>query len=133
MAGLESFPVKQNPIFKCFVSLLICLALSPSVTLTKGQQTETGELFPVLERGKWGFIDRSGKMIIKPQFDEVHPPYADPEEGSRFWGDGLAPVRIHDKWGFVDQTGKLAIKPQFETVGRFYEGFAEVQIYREDP
>jgi hypothetical protein len=88
MAATESFPVKQNPIFRCFVGLLTWLTLSPSGTLTQGQQTKTGELFPVLERGKWGFIDRSGKVIIKPQLDEVHPPEARPERldvlGRRF-------------------------------------------------
>jgi hypothetical protein len=41
---------------------------------------------------KWGFIDKTGNLVIQPQFDEA----------SEF-SEGLARVRIGDKWGFVSR------------------------------
>ncbi|NEO54198.1 MAG: hypothetical protein F6K54_14575 [Okeania sp. SIO3B5] len=45
---------------------------------------------------KWGFIDRTGKMVISPQFDKVE----------NFW-KGLAPVKIGDESGYIDKTGRF--------------------------
>ncbi|MEJ1933162.1 WG repeat-containing protein, partial [Nostoc sp. NIES-2111] len=47
------------------------------------------------ESGKWGFINRQGNIVIKPQFDEV----------SNF-SFGLARVRIGKKYGYIDKYGK---------------------------
>jgi hypothetical protein len=59
--------------------------------------------------GKWGFIDKQGKLVINPQFDRAEN-----------FVDGLAPVRIGDektgKWGFIDKQGKLVINPQFDEI-----------------
>ena len=38
---------------------------------------------------KWGYIDRTGKVVIEPQF-----------EGAGNFADGLAPVNIGGQWGF---------------------------------
>ena len=34
-----------------------------------GQSSD--ELFPVKQKGKWGYFDKTGKIIIKPQFDDA--------------------------------------------------------------
>ena len=79
---------------------------------------------------KWGFIDVSGHVVIRPDFDDV---------GS--FSEGLAAVGVDtdkdrhgcfncDKgrlWGFVDKQGKLVAMPQYRLVGRFSEGLAPVQ------
>ena len=48
--------------------------------------------------GKWGFIDKQGKIIITPQFDAVGK-----------FSQGLAPVRVgnatNGKWGFISRQG----------------------------
>jgi hypothetical protein len=54
----------------------------------------------IFKGGQWGFIDRTGNMVIEPQFDEVTS-----------FSDGLAAVRIGERWGFIDQKGHFAIKP----------------------
>ena len=38
---------------------------------------------PVMQDGKWGFIDRSGRLVIAPQYDRVLP-----------FAEGLAQVRM---------------------------------------
>jgi hypothetical protein len=67
--------------------------------------------------GKYGYIDKTGKLAITPQY-----------EAAWSFSDGLAPVQIGGKWGFIDTKGNLIIKPQFTTAESFSEGLAKVQI-----
>ena len=70
--------------------------------------------------GKWGYIDKQGKMVVNPQFDVAHP-----------FVDGLAAVRIGDestgKWGYIDKQGKMVVNPQFDSTEPFAEGLAAVR------
>jgi hypothetical protein len=50
---------------------------------------------------KCGFINRSGKTVIPPQFDLAYG-----------FSEGLAAVQIDKKWGYVETTGKMVIPPQ---------------------
>jgi hypothetical protein len=50
---------------------------------------------------KYGFIDKTGKEVIKPQYQEVHP-----------FSEGLALVEKNDKYGYIDRTGKEVIPIQ---------------------
>jgi hypothetical protein len=52
--------------------------------------------------GKWGYIDKSGKMVIEPQF-----------ENALFFSGGLAHVspltgeEIRGMWGYIDKSGQF--------------------------
>ena len=76
---------------------------------------------------KWGFIDKSGTMVIRPQFVEGRAPF------SASFSDGLVAVRLGDKWGFIDRNGKVVISPRFEgdefSPPRFSDGLC---LIRED-
>lgn len=72
--------------------------------------------------GKWGFINKTGKIIIPAQYEFVDK-----------FTEGLAAVRFKatntqaSKWGYIDRTGKIVIPPTFENKpGRFSEGWAVV-------
>jgi hypothetical protein len=84
------------------------------------QEEESSELFPICKDKKWGYIDRTGKVVIEPQFD-----FAD-----RF-SEGLAAIRIGNEYvgkhGYIDKTGKVVIEPDFARASRFTEGLAAVQ------
>jgi hypothetical protein len=89
---------------------------------------------------KWGFIDKTGKIVIEPQFN-----FWQAQFNSAF-SDGLVAVNFNNgkdesfkqdgnnvsnvKWGFADKKGRLVIPPKF--VGdyfqppRFTEGLAPV-------
>ena len=59
--------------------------------------------------GKIGYIDRTGRMVIQPQFElgGVESDYP--------FSEGLAAVAVaHGKWGYIDKTGKFAIAPRFQ-------------------
>ena len=62
---------------------------------------------------RFGFIDKTGKVIIAPRFESARP-----------FCEGLALVWINGKGGFIDKTGKIAIEPQFEQLFPFSEGLA---------
>ena len=83
-------------------------------------------LYPIEERGKFGYIDAQGKVAIKPQFDDA-----------KSFSEGLARVKIGRKWGFINQTGNLLILPQFQLASDqeannrgldFHEGMAAVSF-----
>jgi hypothetical protein len=114
---------------------------------------EERELFPVRVDGALGYIDETGKIVIKPQFSNgyafseglarvwigwkqgyidkagrvvIGPQFADAQEFS----EGLAAVQLSSggKWGYIDRTGRLAISPQFDWAGPFREGLARVEV-----
>lgn len=59
--------------------------------------------------GKWGYIDKTGKFVINPQFEDALP----------FSNEGIGIVSLSDgKWQGIDKTGKVIIPAQFE--GRFF-------------
>ena len=54
-------------------------------------------LAPVKVDGKFGYIDKKGRMVIRPQFDEADP----------FTENYVATVRMNKKYGAIDITGRL--------------------------
>ncbi len=66
---------------------------------------------------KWGYVDKSGEVIIEPQFTFT-----------RSFSEGLAAVQIGEKWGYIDSSGRLVIPAQFEAAGSFSEGLARVAL-----
>lgn len=56
--------------------------------------------------GKWGFVNTSGKVIIKPEYSKA-----------KSFSNGLAAVYNGDKWGFINKQNQLAIDYQFIDVG----------------
>jgi hypothetical protein len=74
----------------------------------------------------WGFIDKTGSMIIQPQFADV-----------RDFSEGMASVQIGGSWGVIDKTGRVIIAPQYDGVNSFSEGVAVAyqrnEVYFIDP
>jgi len=66
----------------------------------------------------FGFIDKTGKMTIKPQFK----PYT-----HKAFSEGLVAFKKGNQWGFMNKNGQVAIQPQFEEVGSFKEGRCPVK------
>lgn len=56
--------------------------------------------FHIRKNSRYGFIDKTGKIVIKPEFDYVGP-----------FSEGLAVVWIGNKYGYIDKTGKYIWKP----------------------
>jgi hypothetical protein len=121
------------------------------IDLATGKQSITLEGPRPLYRHQFGFVDRSGKEVIHPQFDWatdfrqnrafvmlagsrlisiidkhgeiVHGPEY---EGAGEFQDGLAAVCVSGKWGYVDTNGRWVITAQFTSGSSFEHGLARV-------
>jgi hypothetical protein len=69
---------------------------------------------------KWGYIDKTGKLVIGPEFLEVGA-----------FSEGLAAVKPGRKWGYINKIGKMIIKPQFGRAFHFSEGLALIQLEKD--
>jgi hypothetical protein len=99
-------------------------------------------LFPILVRSRWGFIDRAGRVVVRPQFESTVAVEAEREGSSRAGKENtdelfMAPsvvaettaivaVKSAGNWGFLDQRGEL-LPLRFDEVGPFREGLAPVR------
>ena len=75
--------------------------------------------FAILENyeKKWGFIDKTGKIVIIPQFSEVNTF----SEGQCAFKNG------EGKWGYIDKKGNITINPQFDEADNIIKGNAVVK------
>ncbi|HXG83757.1 MAG TPA: WG repeat-containing protein [Pyrinomonadaceae bacterium] len=113
------------------ILLLICLTVlfgCNSARMQEKQSKETrleetsqpSNLFVVMDNKKYGFIDRTGKIVIKPQF-----------ESATDFVEGRAIVGIRNdefKLSYIDEAGRLIAFPQFDNVQNFSEGLAAVGV-----
>lgn len=115
------------------------------------------ELLPIIVKGKCGFINRSGNIIVKPELDKCADFYEGlavvtvgpktmviDNEGlavfepqlhllDHFFSNGL--IRVCSltgqgcfPFGYLNRKGEVAIKPQFEIAQPFSEGLAAVKV-----
>lgn len=66
---------------------------------------------------KWGYIDQSGRVIIKLQFDSAVE-----------FSEGLAALELNYKSGYINKSGEFVIKPQFDSAWSFSQRLAGVEI-----
>lgn len=106
---LNNFKIKTATIMLCVIALGLQMTSCSS-------SNDEFKLIPVKSGGKWGYIDKIGKYLINPQFQEAG-----------LFEDGLALVQtMDDKYGFINEKGKYVINPQFENAHQFSDGLALV-------
>jgi hypothetical protein len=76
----------------------------------------SGPLFRIY-RGKWGYMDRAGRIVIPLQFDSA----------SDFF-DGLAAVSLNGRSGYINEAGAFTIPLQYESAGAFKDQRAVVTV-----
>ena len=74
------------------------------------------ELAPEKSSEKWGYINKSGAIVIPEEFDYAFP-----------FSEGLALVAFGTKYGYIDHSGSLVIAPRFHYAYLFHEGLASVE------
>lgn len=75
-------------------------------------------LFPVRVDGLYGFIDRSGALVIETKYEDADT-----------FSQGLAPVMTADGWGYINMSGEWVIhpRPEFNLAFSFSEDLAAVE------
>lgn len=74
-------------------------------------------LFPIKEKGKWGFIDHSGNVVIQPKFEEVRQ-FSENFAAFKDAGNG--------KWGYVNRDGLVKVRPSFINASIFSDDKAVI-------
>ena len=76
-----------------------------------------GGMAKVRSRGRFGFINASGKLTVRPVLVEVGD-----------FAKGPAAAKAGKLWGHVNRDGKFVVKPQFDDALSFSEQLAAVQF-----
>ncbi len=122
------------------------------MTASRGPASHTGEwLFPAAKGDKWGHVDISGYMVVRPRFDrtfkfamglaavlvdgkygyiDINGKTVIPttfDEAKQF-SEGLACVRVGTQWGYIKQSGKYVVRPQFDSASSFKSGLAHISV-----
>jgi hypothetical protein len=75
------------------------------------------ELYPIVQGGKWGYMDKAGKVVIQPQYDNAWD-----------FSEGLAAVEVNQLRGYIDPANTMVIKPAYAMSRPFVEGLAGVCV-----
>jgi len=69
----------------------------------------------VAHKGKYGFINRDGLLLVSTQYDEARP-----------FSNGLAAIRIGTIWGYIDKNERFIANPYYDESKDFDEKAAIV-------
>ncbi|MFT6148386.1 MAG: hypothetical protein ACJAUH_001067 [Saprospiraceae bacterium] len=121
MILLYKYQVKNN-LMKKFILFLI-LPFLISLTYFSFGQTASNDLLLIEINDKFGYINKSGEIVIEPQFKYANS-----------FSEGLAVISMPDedeayggKYGYIDSTGTLIISPKYNTASNFTHGWARVK------
>ncbi len=96
------------------------LACEPDADQTSDVSTNALEdgstLLPVLQDGRWGYIDTTGTLVVEPRFKRAFS-----------FSENLGLVEADSGFGYIREDGSFSIPPQFEDAWHFAGGRAPVQ------
>lgn len=104
----------------CSFAMLLVAVLGTGAATWAGEQSTAGravDLYPIVQDGKWGYMNKDGKEVIKPQYDCAWD-----------FSEGLACVQVDLLRGYIDDNGQMVIKPQYFMARPFSEGLAAVCV-----
>ena len=70
---------------------------------------------------KYGFIDKSGTLVIPCKYEDAES-----------FSEGLAEVKLNGKYGFIDKTGAEVIPCKYDIIDYFKSGLASVKLNGKD-
>lgn len=109
--------MKMKFSFLCFV------AITALTLFSCNKSKDDVKLFPIKSGDKWGYVDKTGKYIINPQFDDAFN-----------FSEGLALFKSNNgKYGFIGEDGKYVINPIYKDATSFSEGLACVVMENGKP
>ena len=77
--------------------------------VTNKEVYPNNKLYAKQENGKWGFVDKTGKIVVKCEYDKV-------TELNKY---GFAGINKNGKWGSIDSEGNIVQTPKYEIKGNF--------------
>ena len=81
----------------------------------------------VVVDSKYGYVDTTGRTVIRPKFELPDPTLAKWDGASVIsFSGGLALAMLNGKYGYINKQGVIAISPQFDSAKAFADGLAWV-------
>ena len=77
-----------------------------------------GPLFAIRQNNQWGFINKSGDIQIKPQFEKAY-----------MFQNGIAPVVFNGKVGFINEKGCYLVNPQYDSINMNKSNILRTQYF----
>jgi hypothetical protein len=113
---------------------ILACSLCVALVCVIGMAAQTSELLkPAYSKGKWGFADARGVLVIPARFDAALP-----------FKDGLAKVGLVDEelpkidskpniqWGYIDESGTVVVDLRYFAIKEFHEDLAAVAVIDKD-
>ncbi len=102
---------------KVLAAVVFSLLLTTGSIAQREQATKTIPLFRIVQNGKWGYIDPTGKIVIAPRFEQATS-----------FTEGMARIKVGKLFGFIDVTGKLVVPARYPAASDYSEGLARVMV-----
>ena len=119
--------LKTNILLVLSLMVSFCACSDEDMDITKQESNSIDyktNLYPIEVEGKTGYIDRTGDIVIEPQFDSADPFYY-----------GLAIFRMkgedgmYHNWGYINTKGEVVIEHKLTSASRFTrDGLARASI-----
>ncbi|MBT9392020.1 WG repeat-containing protein [Hymenobacter sp. NST-14] len=97
--------------------LLLTLLLAAA---DAGAQTAASRLVPFRQGSRWGYADRSRRLVLPARYDEAGP-----------FAEELAWVRQDSLYGYIDGGGNPVTPVHFTRAGNFHDNRATVELQGE--
>lgn len=94
---------------------LITIAFLTALALPA--QADNSMLYPIIQYGKWGYIDRAGTVVVKPEYDRAYA-----------FSGGLGIVVKDGLYGYVNASGKVVVNPKFIEAYPYSGSYARVML-----
>lgn len=99
------------------VAVAVAVLCACALAVAGCDQEQSPGLHPITVDGKWGYIDKTGAVVVPVLLDSAAP-----------FHDGLALVSTGGEVGYIDKTGEVVIEPRFKEAQAFSEGLAPVSL-----
>lgn len=112
--NFEQKKANENILLPFCVEKKLCGYMQPSGQIIVPAELETARDFSsngfaiIQQEGKWGIIDRNGRLAIRPEYD-----------GLGDVSNGLAAFKQNGKWGYLDTNHNIIVPAQFDMADRF--------------
>lgn len=95
--------MKKKLLYILFIGILLIGMTGCGSKEEKNGSSNSGNLYPIQDGSKWGYVNEKGKMVIEPEYDSAYGFYEE-----------LAAVVKDNKMGYINNKGEYVIEPQFE-------------------
>ena len=116
--------------------LVVCLvALTAVMGCVESQAEPSVTFYPVETEGRWGAIDQTGKVVVRPTYLDVARINLHNLAPKRLGADAVLLIR-KDEWLCVSASGEVRLKPpvEYSSSGYIVENLGEVMfgVYSEE-